>query len=208
MHDESELIPTRRTLLSRLRDWNDQTSWKEFFDTYWKLIYKAARESGLTDAEAQDVVQNTVISVLKKMPEFEYNPQIGSFKNWLLKLTHWRIIDQVRKRSPAFVGGAKQSPETRRTGTIERIPDPAGSALEALWNEEWEKNLMDAAIERVKARVDPKQFQIFDLYVIKKMPVAKITQALKINAARVYLAKHRVLSMVRKEIKQLETEFV
>jgi RNA polymerase sigma factor (sigma-70 family) len=207
MHYESELIPTRKTLLSRLRNWNDQTSWQDFFDTYWKLIYKAARESGLSDAEAQDVVQDTVISVMKKMPEFKYNPEIGSFKGWLLKLTHWRIIDQVRKRSPAAARGAKPLTDTRRTGTVERVPDPAGSRLEAMWNEEWEQNLMDAAIQRVKNKADPKQFQLFDLYVMKKMPVTKITQALQISAARVYLAKHRLLVLIKKEVKQLETEY-
>ena len=207
MHYESELIPTRKTLLGRLRNWNDQTSWQDFFDTYWKLIYKAARESGLSDAEAQDVVQDTVISVMKKMPEFKYNPEIGSFKSWLLKLTHWRIIDQVRKRSPVAARGAKPPTDTRRTGTVERVPDPAGSKLEAMWNEEWEQNLMDAAIQRVKNKAEPKQFQLFDLYVMKKMPVTKITQALQISAARVYLAKHRLLVLIKKEVKQLETEY-
>src|SRR6185503_15772399 len=51
------LLPTRRSLLSRLRDWQDDAGWREFFDTYWRLIYNVARKSGLADAEAQDVVQ-------------------------------------------------------------------------------------------------------------------------------------------------------
>ena len=61
-----ELIPTRRSLLIRLKDWNDQESWKEFFDTYWKLLHGVATNAGLNDAEAQDVVQDTVLSVAKK----------------------------------------------------------------------------------------------------------------------------------------------
>jgi len=36
-----ELIPTRQSLLGRLKDWEDQASWREFFDTYWRLIYLA-----------------------------------------------------------------------------------------------------------------------------------------------------------------------
>src|SRR3954471_1118795 len=98
MNDVNELIPTRQSLLSRLKDWNDQESWKVFFDTYWKLIYNAAVKAGLTDAEAQDVVQETVLSVLKKMPGFDYSAEKGSFKGWLLRLTSWRIVDQLRKR--------------------------------------------------------------------------------------------------------------
>src|SRR5271154_3734366 len=98
MNDCSEFIPTRQSLLSRLKDWNDQESWRVFFDTYWKLIYNAAIKAGLTDAEAQDTVQETVISVMKSMPDFQYDAKKGSFKGWLLSLTKWRITDQFRKR--------------------------------------------------------------------------------------------------------------
>jgi len=64
--NDDEFIPTRRTLLSRLKNWNDQESWKEFFETYARLIYSVAAKAGLTDAEAQDVVQETVIIVARK----------------------------------------------------------------------------------------------------------------------------------------------
>jgi len=64
-----ELIPTRRSLLSRLKDWDDQESWKDFFDTYWKLVYGVAIKAGLSDQEAQDVVQETVLSVADVMLE-------------------------------------------------------------------------------------------------------------------------------------------
>src|SRR5689334_22221633 len=95
--DPREFIPTRSTLLSRLKDWDDHASWKDFFDTYWKLIYATAIKSGLSDAEAQDVVQDTVVSVAKKMQEFKYDPALGSFKGWLLQLTRWRILNQLKK---------------------------------------------------------------------------------------------------------------
>src|SRR5882672_4347896 len=93
-----ELIPTRATLLQRLKNWQDESSWQDFFDTYWKLIYHIALQAGLNEAEAQDVVQETMISVAKHMPTFKYDPALGSFKGWLLNMTRWRIIDQARKR--------------------------------------------------------------------------------------------------------------
>ena len=58
---------------------------------YWRLIYSAAVKSGLSDAEAQEVVQDTVITVAKKMEEFTYDPAVDSFKGWLLYLTRKRI---------------------------------------------------------------------------------------------------------------------
>src|SRR6266481_3693556 len=99
MEDEKdELSSTRWTLIGRLKNWDDQESWRDFFDTYWKLIYGVARKSDLTPSEAQEVVQETVISVSKKINDFKADPAYGSFKSWLLNLTRWRIIDQVRKR--------------------------------------------------------------------------------------------------------------
>jgi len=208
MNTADELVPTRQSLLSRLKDWNDQESWKVFFDTYWRLIYSAAVKAGLTDAEAQDVVQETVIGVLKNLPDFEYDARKGSFKNWLLKLTSWRIGDQMRRRQQ----GARERPEPKpreprtstRTETIARVPDPAGEKWMASWNEEWERNIIDAAIDRVKKKVDPKQYQIFDLYVFKNWSVTRICRIMRINPGRVYIAKHRINALIKKEIINLQ----
>src|SRR5688572_10094841 len=75
-------LPTRRSLLSRLRNVEDNESWRTFFDTYWRLLYNVARKSGLADHHAQDVVQETVIAVVRKIPEFRYDPVKGLFKQW------------------------------------------------------------------------------------------------------------------------------
>src|ERR1043165_10231370 len=82
-----EFLPTRRSLLIRLKNWDDQESWRNFFDTYSRLIYSFARKAGFGDAEAQDVVQETVVTVAKHIPQFEYDPALGSFKSWLLQIT-------------------------------------------------------------------------------------------------------------------------
>ena len=68
MNELDDLVPTRQSLLTRLKDWNDQESWQVFFETYWKLIYRAALKAGLSEEEAQDAVQETVISVARAMP--------------------------------------------------------------------------------------------------------------------------------------------
>jgi RNA polymerase sigma-70 factor (ECF subfamily) len=206
MKDEDELIPTRASLLSRLKDWQDETSWKVFFDTYWRLIYNAAIKAGLTDAEAQDVVQETVIAVFKSMSDFQYKTACGSFKSWLLKLTAWRISDQFRNRQRHVQLARRSEDSTAGTATADGIPDPACSELEAIWNEEWEQNLMSAAADRVKRAVDPKLYQIFDLYALKSWPALKVASTLKVNLGRVYLAKHRIGKMIKKELKSLQAK--
>src|SRR5881392_3366434 len=132
----SGLIATRRSLVERLADWGDQRRWQEFFDTYWKLIHSAAPKSGLIDAEAQEVVQETVITVAKNIDKLKYDPAIGSFKGWLLQITRWRTADQFRKRES---GNARppRSPDDRLTATTERVPDSRIVDLDAIWEAEW-----------------------------------------------------------------------
>ena len=194
---------TRRSLVDRLADWRDRKNWQEFFDGYWKLIYSAARKSGLTDTEAQEVVQETIITVAKRIEGFRYDPAIGSFKGWLLHITQWRIADQFRKRRPEQ--RARASGETRRgTATIERVPDSNAVSLEELWESEWRQNLLTAAIVRVKKNVTAKQFQIFDCYVRKEWPAQKVADELRVSVGQVYLARHRVTALVKQEMKKLE----
>jgi RNA polymerase sigma factor (sigma-70 family) len=204
MAEPVDIIPTRQSLLSRLKDWNDQESWRVFFDTYWRLIYGAARKAGLTDAEAQDVVQETILCVSKQMPNFQYNAQ-GSFKGWLMRLTSWRVADQFRKRQP----GSQHRPTDTRTDTgtdpLERLEDPASQVLEQHWEDEWESNLMEVAVERVKRQVNPKQYQIFDFHVRQGWPVSRVAHALKVSAARVYVTKHRITHLIQKEVTRLRS---
>jgi RNA polymerase sigma-70 factor (ECF subfamily) len=189
-----DLVPTRYSLLSRLQDWGDQQSWKEFFDAYWRLIYSFARKSGLTETEAQDVVQETIISVAKDLQKFKRDRSLGTFKGWLLNLTRWRIADQLRMRAQS----------AREQAAASETTAPAAEDWESIWEEEWQSNLLEAAIDNVRRHVREEQYQIFDLYVIKQWPVQKVAEALGIGVGRVYLAKHRVSALVKKEVRRLE----
>jgi len=199
-----ELIPTRATLIQRLKNWQDQSSWQDFFDTYWKLIYGVALKGGLTATEAQDVVQETMISVAKHMPTFKYDPAIGSFKTWLLNMTRWRITDQLRKRGPFAASHPACDDDATGTRTADKVVDPASQDLDALWDAEWEKNLLDAAMAKVKRRLDPQKFQIFDLYVNKGWAPEKVAATFGISVDQVYLAKHRTTELIKEEVKKLD----
>jgi RNA polymerase sigma-70 factor (ECF subfamily) len=201
-----ELIPTRTTLLERLKNWQDNPSWQEFFDTYWKLIYGVAIKGGLTKEEAQDVVQETMLTVAKQMPNFKYDRKIGSFKSWLLNTTRWRIADQFRKREILIVSNSSSDDADTKTRIVDRVIDPAGLDMNALWNAEWEKNLLDTAIAKVKRRLDPQKYQIFDLCVNKEWSPKKIAEAYSIPVAQVYLAKHRASEMIKEEVKRIEMD--
>jgi RNA polymerase sigma factor (sigma-70 family) len=210
--------PTHWSLIARLKDLGTDEDWRRFVDTYGRLIYAVAVRSGLSDAEAQEVVQETLVSVSRKLPEFRCDPRAGSFKSWLLNLAHWRIIDQMRKREKP--GRAEGSPsvaakppsagadETERTATIERIPDPRGLELTVIWDAEWEKHLMEAAMERLKSRVDPELLQLFDCHVVRGWPASKVARQIGVSLARVYFAKYKAAKLLKGEIKVLRKDFI
>src|SRR5713101_871573 len=118
-----------------------------------RMIYNLAVHTGLKDAEAQEVVQETVIAVAKKIGDYKADPMFGSFKSWLLLITRRRIADQFRKRPRLARPFDSATKSTARTPTAERIPDPATLNLGPVWEAEWEQNLMDVAMERVKQEI-------------------------------------------------------
>jgi RNA polymerase sigma-70 factor (ECF subfamily) len=203
---EAETLATRASLLGRLKDLDNQPSWQEFFDTYWRLVYSTALKAGLSPEEAQDATQDTFVAVAKNIGEYRYDPARCSFKSWLMLITRQRIIWQWRKRPPACAASTRPADDTPHTSTIDRIPDEASLGLDAHWEAEWQNNLMTAALDAVKRQVKPKQFQIFDLAALQNWPAPEIARTLKVNVAQVYLAKHRVGSLLKKELRRLARE--
>jgi RNA polymerase sigma-70 factor (ECF subfamily) len=195
---------TRKSLIARLDNWEDRKAWDEFYQTYWRLIYSVAIRAGLRNDEAFDAVQETILSIAKQSKRNLYDPKQGSFKTWLMNMTRWRINDQFRKRKKdtAMVVGDWEG--DRKTAVIERFEDPKGEVLERLWDVEWKKNIADAALARVKAKVSPKQYQIFDYYVVKQWEAKRVQEHLGVSMAQVYLAKHRVGAVLKRELARLQ----
>ena len=202
---KDELIRTRTTLIKRLKNLQDQASWQEFFDIYWKLIYGVARKSGLIEAEAKDVVQETMMSVAKHMPNFNYDRNRGSFKAWLLNMTRWRIADQIRKRLPVCrpLSFSDDASDSTKLAELENIPDQSKLELESLWDTEWKEAIVEAAKAKVKRDINPLHFQIFDLYVNKEWEPVKIAKKFGVRVRVVYVTKTRVSKSIKEEVDRL-----
>jgi RNA polymerase sigma-70 factor (ECF subfamily) len=201
-------LRTRQSLLTRLRDLQDQDGWREFFDTYWRLIYNVARKSGLEDLESQEVVQSTFIYLSRRMPKFRYEPARGSFKSWLRVVTRSRIsvyrrTEKVREK---FIREHFPGAEDLDESEVEQLPDPAASALDEVWQREWEQNLVDAAMRRVRAKVSSKQLLIFRASAMDHLSASQVSKKLGVSLSQVYLARHRVGRLFRAEVQQLRRE--
>ena len=146
-------------------------------------------------------------AVAKSIGRFNYDPKVCAFKTWLLAVTRSKIANQFtrRARQPAFAASASPD-DSRGTDLVDRLPDKQGNQWEQTWDEEWQKNLMEAAINRVKRRVSIEQYQMFDLFVLKQWPARDVAKTLGVTIAHVYVAKHRLAKLVRKEVSVLEAK--
>jgi RNA polymerase sigma factor (sigma-70 family) len=198
-------VSTRWSLIKRLQQSGDDGSWQEFFDQYWRLIFSVALRSGLPHEEAQDVVQETIISMAKGIRKFTADPQAGSFKSWLLQLTRWRIVDVVRQRARELPLEPNPTGDTSTTSAVDRVPDPAGLELEAVWEEEWEHHRLQTALQKLAQRVPANHYQMFYLYVIENKPADRVARLHGTSVDHVYQVKHRLMPLLEDELKQQES---
>lgn len=208
MRTDVELdLATRRSLLSRLRNLDDQESWRAFFDLYWRLLYKVARRAGLSEADAEDVVQETVVAVARQMPRFRYDAARGSFKGWLFRIVGRRVNDHLRRlyRQPR----RDEAVHAHEADEEDRAPartDETSAELDNAWEQEWEQAVLEAAVAKVREETNPKHFQVFDCCVRLGWPTAKVAATLGMSAAQVYLARHRVSRAVKNAARVINDE--
>lgn len=201
-----EFTRTRRSLVSRLKNWEDRDGWCEFMERYGKFVFSMARRAGFTREEAEDVLQDTMVSVAKKIPDFRYEGDRGSFKAWLVMIVRSRITDHLRKkyrRLPAAGAraGADRDEATRIEDRIAQHEDPLGH--EAIWQKEWEEHLLEKGLERVKGRLPAKHFLAFRMCAQQHRPPAEVARMLGLSLAKVYLIRHRASRALAAEIDRL-----
>lgn len=190
------LEATRQSLLTRLKDHADHEGWQRFFDTYGGVIHGLAIKAGLTATEAEEALQETLVSVAREMPGFRYDQAKGSFKGWLFQIARRRVADQFRKRE------RRQRHESVPGIDLGEIVDPMSDSLGRAWEEEWRRNQLQLALDRVKAKVSPRQWQMFDLATLQEWPTDRICELLGVNTAQLYMAKMRVGRMVKAEVEE------
>jgi RNA polymerase sigma factor (sigma-70 family) len=166
-----------------------------------------ALKAGLTETEAEDVVQGTMTGVASSIKDFQYDRKVGSFKQWIGNHATWRIQDQLRRPYRDLAMGRQSTgPAARdRTATIHQVPDDRDN-FEMFFERDWNEAVAATALERVKTQVKPKHFQIFDLYAVKHWPLRRISRTLGVNVAQVYLVKSRIALMLKQETRQVKSQ--
>lgn len=185
--------PTRPSLLIQIRDPADQTAWATFVGLYTPLIHGYCRQRGLQDADAADVAQEVMRSVAGAIRRFEYDPQRGSFRGWLLTIT--------RNKLRNFLGAQVRQPATVSDTTllcqVEASPTPDE---EAGWEQDYRRRLFGWAAATVQQEVKPGTWRAFCLTAIEDLTAAEAAAATGLSPGGVYVARCRVTARLRELI--------
>lgn len=93
------MVETDEALLDQLKRVDAHGAWAEFYQLYWLAVIRYACKLGLSHTQAQDVLQETMMALMRLLPQFEYDPARGRFRNFLLTIVHRRALAAMRRRS-------------------------------------------------------------------------------------------------------------
>jgi RNA polymerase sigma-70 factor (ECF subfamily) len=192
---------TRATLLTRLyrAGMADEGAWSEFVDVYGRHIYKWCRYWRLQDADAQEVTQQVLVQLLAKMKAFVYDPS-RSFRAWLKTVTHhaWQNLVVSRQHRLA-AGGDSHLWE-------ELLALPARDDLAQKLEQQFDHELLETAMLRVRLRVAVHNWDAFRLTALEGVPAREAAQQLGMKVANVYAARSSVQRLVREEVQKLDSQ--
>jgi RNA polymerase sigma-70 factor (ECF subfamily) len=182
---------TSSSLLEQLRQPDATEAWDRFVQLYTPLLYHWARGAGLRREDAADLVQEVLVLLVRKMPEFQYDRR-KSFRAWLrtITLNKWR---EKRRRTPsALAAGADALEELA-------APDEMAAFEEA----EYRRVLVQQALRVLREEFPDRTWQAFWRYAVEGQDAAVVAEALGLRVASVYAARSRVVARLRQNLEGL-----
>ncbi|MEM7146536.1 MAG: sigma-70 family RNA polymerase sigma factor [Verrucomicrobiota bacterium] len=194
-------VPTRQTLLIKIRDHEDNSAWCEFADLYTPLIKNFALSRGLGPEDAADVTQDTLKAVAKAIENFEYDPDKGTFRSWLYTVTRSKLNNH-------FAKNLKHPPATGSTAVhqiIEDIPDPSSDdeRQREYWELEYKRHMFDWAASKTRHEFESNTWDAFWKTAVEQLSPAEAAEQLNLSPGAVTVAKHRVIKRLRDKIQSV-----
>ena len=155
---------TSTTLLDGLQDLRSDRAWRRFLVRYTPMLLSYAKRVGLSDADAQDAVGETLATFVRRYRAGDYDRDRGRLKSWLGGIAHNKIRKIIERR-PAVSLEASASEDG--WPAIEPIVE---DDLDAAFEREWRLERLDQALELIRREGDPTTYQAFDLYAVKNWP--------------------------------------
>ena len=188
---------TSATLLARLRKVPaDQAAWDQFVERYGRKVFGWCRQWNLQEADAEDVTQAVLLKLSEKMQTFDYD-SAKSFRGWLKTITRHAWSDYCSSRKAVIAAGGSQVLEMLHT--VEARDD-----LIRRLDDEFDRELLDEAMNRVRGRVLPRTWEAFERTALQGQSGAEAGKALGMKVATVFVAKSKVQNMLQEELRKLE----
>jgi RNA polymerase sigma factor (sigma-70 family) len=185
---------TRQTLIQRLTNSYDDSSWEEFIEIYSPYICAIMLRMNVMNHDVEDLKQNILLSAWKALPNFKYEREKCKFRTWLSMVCRNAVYKYYQKQSKdkKKLLGASES-ETSFEAEIEKIAD-----------DEWNKFVAEKAFESIKNDFSEKVLEIFLLSGSKNDQEVSDKFEVALNSVRVY--RMRVQKALLKEVHRLNTE--
>lgn len=197
------ILETRTSLLEQLRINQDNHTWHQFFKMYWSFIYNYALTFKLPPADAEDIVQEVMLTIFKRLPFFQYDRLKGRFLYWLKSITKSRVIDLLRRRQARI----KEVPLIQTAPDADELQRELNSRDQPeYWLEEQQHRLLKIALKRVQSKLSPITWKVFYAAALTNQPPKKIAGDLHISINTVYVYKKRVLALLKKELLTLNIQ--
>jgi len=196
--DESPL--TRASLLVQIRDGANRAAWQEFAHLYGPVVYGFARQRGLQDADAADIVQDVFRSVSSSIGRLDYDRHQGTFRGWLFTITRNKVFN--------FLSARRIRPQGSGDTTTNRLLDsqPEGSDGSDVWELEYQRRLAAVAIDRIQKEFQATTWQAFWLTAVEGVGAADVARQLRMTPGAIYVAKSRVLARLKAEVDALRQQ--
>jgi RNA polymerase sigma-70 factor (ECF subfamily) len=176
-------------LLARLRQPGDELAWRRFVQLYTPLLYYWARGAGLPTHDAADLVQEVLVVLVQKLPEFAYDTS-KSFRGWLRTIA----LNKWRERCRRFAARPDQAGDSGLSGV--ESADPAAAFEEA----DYHAQLARRALKIMQAEFEATTWKACWEVVVCSRPAAEVAAELGVSVDVVYSAKSRVLRRLREEL--------
>ncbi len=195
MSGRTDELTTHPSLLLRVRNARDNGAWNEFVEVYGPLIFNYCRLRRIQESDAADVAQEVLTRLASALRQFEYQPELGRFRDWLGKVTHRELL--------RFWG---------RQRVVESLPDSdnAGGTVTSedasQWTEHFQAELLRLSLEHIRSEFTDQTWNAFQLAWFEDVSPVDAASKLGIGIEKVYVAKSRVLKRLREEVLRLSED--
>jgi len=191
-----------QTRVSLLRAGGDVDAWALFCQKYGPRIAGWCRRWGATAQDAEDVVQETLVVVFRKIADFQYRPEL-SFRGWLKTIAR-RLNRDASEKAGRFLPGPEQADRVRAQVTEDGAEQAALAEYNALLDQIADEELFALAADRARQQVGDLVWQCFERAEILHQPRKEVAALLGISDGYVRLNIHRVCEVIRREVQALD----